>query len=159
MKVLMENLYDIGTKYAEQVDSTVRGVGSILLEAHDTIEDLLEEKKELQAKLNVITRSGVGDKEKVLEELKRQNSILTEVRNLQEILGFGKKKDKEVEPQKGKAQLMMLVQRYLQASNAQEKLNAIAGIALISADPSLASRAVKLSRAGTGSVITGTEDE
>jgi hypothetical protein len=160
MEIILEQLYDEGSKYVEASDRTVRTVGELMLEAHEIIEELAEEKQILQAKLNVLTRSPVNDKEGVVRELTRQNEILQEAKELSEILGLGKKKDREPEaPQKTKVQLQMLVNRYLQASTAMEKLNAIAGMCLIAANPDMASRAVKLSRAGTGSTVTGVDTD
>ena len=147
MEVLQEQLYEWGDLYSKNKDKTVRKIGDLLLEAHDTIDDLQEETKSLKVKLRRIAKSGVGDKNQILPELKRQNEILTEYRNLSEVLGLGRK-DEDVIPPKVKTVLQQLSTRYSNSRTTIEKLDILAGIALVAADQNMSARALKLSRSG-----------
>ncbi len=159
MMKILENLYEAGDRLVESKDVSVSKYGELFLDAAETIERQLDRLATAEGRVEkvnkemlLISEVGLHQQGKVLPILKRQTEVLTEIQQVREILGIGKKdKDKKEKPDgKLKTVAQQLFARYSQAKSSTEKLDVIAALALLSVSPEMSSKALKISKSGGG---------
>ncbi len=127
-KTITERLVE-STRFIKDDNLTARKIKSLMKEASVEIKYLKDELKDYQEDFHLISQTGLDDKDKVLEVLRRQTEAITEMKELSKVLAEKRERTERSNPVVKYAR--KLAHKFLSAKTPEDKLNVNAGLSLL----------------------------
>ena len=154
-KELYQNIDYYAQIFMKARDKDMRELGTLLTDAYNRLvesDNLLAESRE---KIQIFAQAGISENMKpteLVEMVRKQNEILQEYVGLASVLAENRA-EREINESieaKLKGTALQIINRLLSAKDSRAKLDAVGGLIVLLLDPSFASRALKVARAGGG---------